>query len=56
MTSNSTKLESKFQAELKKDLKKRLPGCIVMKTDPTQIQGIPDLIVFFRAEDGIRDA
>lgn len=47
MTSNSTKLESKFQAELKKDLKKRFPGCIVMKTDPTQIQGIPDLIVLY---------
>ena len=43
--SSSNKLESKFQAELKKEIKKRLPGCIVMKTDASQIQGIPDLII-----------
>lgn len=38
-------LESKFQASLIKDLKKRYPGCMVMKNDPNYIQGIPDLIV-----------
>lgn len=38
-------LESKFQAQLIKDIKKRFPGCIVMKTDPTYIQGIPDLLI-----------
>lgn len=38
-------LENKFQAKLIKDIKKRLPGCIVMKNDSGYIQGIPDLLV-----------
>ena len=38
-------LENKFQANLIKELKERFPGCIVMKNDPTYIQGIPDLLV-----------
>ena len=49
-------LENKFQANLIKELKERFPGCIVMKNDPTYIQGIPDLLVRWRkeaAESGI---
>lgn len=38
-------LENKFQANLIKDIKKRIPGCIVMKNDSSYIQGIPDLLV-----------
>ena len=38
-------LENKFQANLIKELKARFPDCIVMKNDPTYIQGIPDLLV-----------
>ena len=38
--------ESKFQAKLIKDIKERLPDCIVLKNDPTYLQGIPDLTVF----------
>ena len=40
-----TMLESKFQAGLKKELKQMFPGCIIMKNDPNDIQGIPDLTV-----------
>lgn len=40
-------LERKFQSTLIKDLKKRFKGCIVLKTDPTYIQGIPDLLILF---------
>ena len=36
-------LENKFQANLIKELKERFPGCIVMKNDPTYIQGISSL-------------
>ena len=39
--------ESKFQSNLKKELKERFPGCIVTKLDPTDIQGIPDLLVLY---------
>ena len=40
--------ESKFQADLKKELKARFPGCIVTKLDSSDIQGIPDLLVLYR--------
>lgn len=41
------KLESKFQKEVIDELKALLPGCIIMKTDPGYIQGIPDLVILF---------
>ena len=37
--------ESQFQHKLINKLKDRFPGCIVMKNDPTYIQGIPDLMI-----------
>lgn len=40
-------LESKFQANLIKELKELFPGCIVMKNDSSYIQGIPDLLVLY---------
>lgn len=40
-----TKSESKFQRELKKELKEKFPGCIVTKLDAGQYQGIPDLLI-----------
>ena len=40
-------VESKFQAGLIKTLKKIFPGCIVMKTDPTYMQGVPDLLILY---------
>ena len=41
------KKESKFQADLIRDLKIMLPGCLVLKNDPNYIQGIPDLLVLY---------
>ncbi len=41
------KLESKFQAELIREIKERFPGCYVLKTDPTFHQGLPDLLILF---------
>lgn len=41
-------LESDFQAKLIRELKDMFPGCIVMKNDPSYIQGIPDLLVLYR--------
>jgi hypothetical protein len=40
--------ESKFQADLKKEIKKRFPGCIVTKLDSGDIQGIPDLLILYK--------
>lgn len=40
-------LESKFQSKLIKEIKKKYPGCIVIKTDPNYIQGFPDLLILY---------
>ena len=40
-------LENKFQANLIKEIKETLPGCVVMKNDSSYIQGIPDLLVLY---------
>lgn len=39
--------ESAFQKGLINDLKKRFPGCMVLKNDPNYIQGIPDLLILY---------
>lgn len=39
--------ESEFQQNLKKEIKRRFPGCYILKNDPTYIQGIPDLTVLY---------
>lgn len=40
--------ESKFQADLKKELKRIFPGCIITKLDAGDIQGIPDLLILWK--------
>ena len=39
--------ESKFQHDLIDEIEARFPGSIVIKLDPTYIQGIPDLLVLY---------
>ena len=39
--------ESSFQAGLVKDLRKIFPGCVVLKNDPTYLQGMPDILVLY---------
>lgn len=41
------KRESEFQSKLKKEIKEKLPGCIVTKLDSGDIQGIPDLLILY---------
>ena len=38
-------LESKFQANLIKEIKNELPGCVVLKNDSSYMQGVPDLLI-----------
>ena len=40
--------ENQFQSDLKKEILKRFPGAIVMKTDPTSMQGVPDLLIVYK--------
>lgn len=42
------KLESEFQHKLIVEIKERFPGCMVTKTDPTYIQGIPDILILYK--------
>lgn len=37
--------ESAYQSELIERIKSMFPGCFVMKTDPSECQGIPDILV-----------
>lgn len=37
--------ENAFQAGLIKEIKNRLPGCIVLKNDSSYMQGVPDLLI-----------
>ena len=39
--------ERDFQRQLISEIKELFPGCIVLKNDPTYIQGVPDLTVFY---------
>jgi len=39
--------ESQYQAQLIRKLRSLFPNCVILKNDPTYIQGIPDLVVFF---------
>lgn len=41
-------LESKFKTKLIKEIKVRLPGSFVFHLDPSEMQGVPDLIVLYK--------
>lgn len=41
------KREVDYQRGLIKRIERRLPGCVVVKNNPDEIQGIPDLLVLF---------
>lgn len=49
---SGNKLERDFQSKLIKELKDIFPGCVVLKNDPTYIQGIPDLLVLYKDKWG----
>jgi hypothetical protein len=41
------KLETEFALNLKEELRLRFPGCFIIKLDPLQYQGIPDLLILW---------
>jgi hypothetical protein len=40
-------LESRYQKLLIVTLRRRFPGCVILKNDPGYLQGIPDLVIFY---------
>lgn len=39
--------ESEFQRKLKKEIESMFPGCFIFKLDPTDYQGICDLLILY---------
>lgn len=42
------KLESKFQKELMDEIRRRYPGCVILKNDSGYIQGFPDWTILYK--------
>jgi len=40
-------LERDFQSRVINEIRRLFPGCVILKNDPSYIQGIPDLLVLF---------
>ena len=41
-------LENKFTTNLIKEIEKRFPGSYVFHLDPTERQGVPDLLILYK--------
>lgn len=41
--------EAKYQSELIKKLRLLFPDCVILKNDPSYMQGVPDLVIFYGA-------
>ena len=42
------KRETQYQRGVVKKIRTLFPGCVVLRTDPTQLQGIPDVLVLYK--------
>jgi hypothetical protein len=40
--------ESEYQAEVIGKIRHLLPDCIILKNDPSYMQGVPDLIILYK--------
>lgn len=39
--------EAQYQGKLIKKLRELLPNCVILKNDPSWIQGVPDILILF---------
>jgi len=39
--------EAKYQRDLIKRLRERFKGCVILKNDPSFVQGIPDIVILY---------
>lgn len=42
--------ESRYQHGLIIKIQEMLPGCYILKNDPSEIQGIPDILILFGSQ------
>lgn len=40
--------EMKYRKELIQKLNEMFPGCYILKNDPSELQGVPDILILFR--------
>lgn len=40
--------ETAYRRGLITRIKTRFPGCVIMKNDPTEMQGVPDILILYR--------
>lgn len=40
--------ETMYRRELISKLNRLLPGCVILKNDPSEMQGIPDILILFK--------
>lgn len=45
--------ETVYQGKLIKKLKRMFPGCFIIKNDPAEQQGIPDILILFGMQWGM---
>lgn len=44
----ATKGETTYQRKLIEKMNDRFPGCFIVKNDPSENQGVPDLLILFK--------
>lgn len=42
--------ESQYQAKLIRKIRALFPGCVILKNDPTYMQGVPDILILYNAK------
>lgn len=45
-----SKVESTYQRKLVKRIEELIPGCFVLRNNPDEVQGIPDLLILFESQ------
>ncbi len=45
--------ENEYQQGLKKRIREAIPGCTILKNDPNDIQGFPDLTILYKGRFAI---
>lgn len=46
-------LESSFKRKLSDEIEDLFPGCVILRNDPSSLQGISDLLILYRRFWGI---
>jgi len=40
--------EPQYQSKLIRKLRAMFPGCVILKNDPSYLQGVPDILILYR--------